>query len=323
MKSIMYALISLFCICVLCPCVPQSASAAFYEQDPSSIFIASTIDDVEIAPTETTSSQGWYESQYEIIIDSLPNELSYYKNEPLDLYGLEVSLILYDQHGYINYVFTSVSPLDYPDVFVVDTSNFDEKAVGTYTLKISCTDEYQAFLPTDTITFDVDVIEETVVETTISTDAATTTTTSTDTTTTTDTSTFTTSTDITTTTDTSTSTTKITTTAATHIASDEELCDWTVKDYEEKTGVTPANAEIEYIEEGTAVITLTDAEGNVLDVYTIDPTTGTGTASDGEEVNLPQTGYSKWYHTAAALAACMIGIGGAMMVGSGIKKKRR
>ena len=65
-----------------------------------------------------------------------------------------------------------------------------------------------------------------------------------------------------------------TTTTPTHIASDEELCNWAVKDYAEKTGVTPENAEIEYTADGNAVITLTDAEGNVLDVYNIDPFTG-------------------------------------------------
>jgi hypothetical protein len=49
------------------------------------------------------------------------------------------------------------------------------------------------------------------------------------------------------------------------------------------------------------------------------PTTATTTG----ETTLPQTGYSKWYHVAAALAACMTGIGGAMVVGSGVMKKKR
>ena len=112
----------------------------------------------------------------------------------------------------------------------------------------------------------------------------------------------------TTSTDTTTSTTK-TTTTTTHIASAEELCEWAVKDYEGKTGVTPANAEIEYTADDTAVITLTDAEGNVLDVYTIDPTTGTGTDSDGGDVNLPQTGYSVVYNYIMLAAAAMVFFG--------------
>lgn len=120
-----------------------------------------------------------------------------------------------------------------------------------------------------------------------------------------------------------TATTETTTTATTHIASDDELCDWAMKDYEEKTGVTPASAEIEYTADDTAIITMIDAEGNILDVYTIDPNTGTGTESDGGEVNLPQTGYSNWYHTTAALAACVTVIGGVMVIGSGVLKKKR
>jgi LPXTG-motif cell wall-anchored protein len=79
-----------------------------------------------------------------------------------------------------------------------------------------------------------------------------------------------------------------------------------VKDYAEKTGVTPGNAEIEYTADGNAVITLTDAEGNVLDIYNIDPFTGVGTESNGGEVNLPQTGYSVIYNYIMLAAAAMM-----------------
>ncbi len=82
-----------------------------------------------------------------------------------------------------------------------------------------------------------------------------------------------------------------------------------MKDYAEKTGTTPENAEIEYTEEGTAVITQTDADGNVLDVYTIDPTTGVGTESDGGEVNLPQTGFSVVYNYIMLAAAVHVNAG--------------
>ncbi|HAG12265.1 MAG TPA: hypothetical protein DCG49_00190, partial [Ruminococcus sp.] len=37
-------------------------------------------------------------------------------------------------------------------------------------------------------------------------------------------------------------------------------------------------------------ITLEDADGNVVDVYTIDPKTGKGTDSANRAVNLPKTG---------------------------------
>lgn len=100
-------------------------------------------------------------------------------------------------------------------------------------------------------------------------------------------------------------TTETTTTATTRIASDEELCDWAAKDYAEKTGITPENAEIEYIADGNAVITLTDAEGSVLDVYNIDPFTGIGAEADGGDVNLPQTGYSNFYKVIVWFAILM------------------
>lgn len=117
-----------------------------------------------------------------------------------------------------------------------------------------------------------------------------------------------------------TATTETTTTATTHIASDEEFCNWAAKDYEGKTGVMPANAEIEYIAEGNAVITLTDVEGNVLDIYTIDPTTGIGKASDGGTVDLPQTGYSNTYKVIIGFAILMT-MGGTVIVAKSRRKR--
>ena len=115
------------------------------------------VSNAEPLPAETTTSQGWYESQYEIIIDSLPDQASYNIGEPLNLTGLKVSLVLYDQHGNMNNIYISVSPADAPKVFVVDTSEFDSTKAGPYAINISCTDKYQAFLPTDMKSFEVDV----------------------------------------------------------------------------------------------------------------------------------------------------------------------
>ena len=74
-------------------------------------------------------------------------------------------------------------------------------------------------------------------------------------------------------TETSTLTTTSSTTSVTNIA-DEDLCSWAINDYQKKTGVTPANAEITARSENACEITLTDENGNVLDVYTVDPKTG-------------------------------------------------
>ncbi|MDE6658355.1 MAG: LPXTG cell wall anchor domain-containing protein [Oscillospiraceae bacterium] len=98
-----------------------------------------------------------------------------------------------------------------------------------------------------------------------------------------------------------------TTTTATvqHIASDEDLCDWAINDYEDKTGITPANAEINQDADGQYEITLTDDTENVLDVYVIDPNTGVGTDSNHEEVNLPQTGNNSLTNILIALSGLM------------------
>ena len=88
-------------------------------------------------------------------------------------------------------------------------------------------------------------------------------------------------------TETSTLTTTSSTTSVTNIA-DEDLCSWAINDYQKKTGIVPANAEITARSENACEITLTDENGNILNVYTVDPKTGTGTDSSNAEVNLPQ-----------------------------------
>ena len=100
-------------------------------------------------------------------------------------------------------------------------------------------------------------------------------------------------------------------TSATHIASNEDLCDWVIVDYEDKTGITADNAEITDEENGNYEITLKDKDEEILDIYIIDPNTGTGTeTNNNKEVNLPQTGnYS--------LTNLMIAVGAFLMTGIG------
>lgn len=82
----------------------------------------------------------------------------------------------------------------------------------------------------------------------------------------------------------------------------------------------------------TTTVTIEGTEANYTAITndvesTITSSTGTTpiiTTTTAEGTTLPQTGYSKWYQTAVALAACMTGIGGAMVIGSDtLKKKRR
>lgn len=115
---------------------------------------------IEKSP-EPTEPTGWYESQYEISIKSLPDRTAYEIGDELDLTGLKVNLDFYDQHGEHHNICSYVSPQDGPDVFIVDTSEFDSSKAGTYKIKISCTDKYQSFLPTYPVSFEVTVTTET------------------------------------------------------------------------------------------------------------------------------------------------------------------
>lgn len=107
--------------------------------------------------TTETTTEIWSESEYVILLDSLPDKTSYKIGEPLELSGLTVSLMFYDSHGGENAVYSGVSPLNYPEVFVVDTSTYDNTTAGSYNIAISCTDAYQGFIQTTPKHFSVDV----------------------------------------------------------------------------------------------------------------------------------------------------------------------
>lgn len=108
-----------------------------------------------------------------------------------------------------------------------------------------------------------------------------------------------------------------------HIASDDDLCKWSLDDYKERTGITAANAELIENSEGMYEIALSDEEGKVLDIYTIDPDTGIGTNSANEEVNLPQTGNSSMRQILIVLGALMlIGLGFYIVKISGVIRRK-
>ena len=85
----------------------------------------------------------------------------------------------------------------------------------------------------------------------------------------------------------------------------EDFKDWAMKDYATKTGNTPAKAALLETADGSYAITLTDEDGEVLDVYTVNPETATGTNMANEVVSLPQTGYSDIYKIFVGLATLM------------------
>ena len=84
----------------------------------------------------------------------------------------------------------------------------------------------------------------------------------------------------------------------------EDFKDWAMKDYATKTGNTPAKAALLETADGNYAITLTDEDGEVLDVYTVNPETATGTNMANEVVSLPQTGYSDIYKIFVGLVLC-------------------
>ncbi|MDE6665053.1 MAG: LPXTG cell wall anchor domain-containing protein, partial [Ruminococcus sp.] len=120
-----------------------------------------------------------------------------------------------------------------------------------------------------------------------------------------------------TTTEASTTTEKLTTnTTVTNIASDEELCNWSVFDYNYKNSENNKNATIAVSAEITEksdnqyLISIKDNSDNILDVYEINPENGIGTDSNSGEVNLPQTGNNSLTNIIIALAALMMTIAG-------------
>lgn len=84
-----------------------------------------------------------YESEGWVTIDSKPDKTSYTIGEELDLTGLKVGL----EYGYgkdgLDVIYRNTSPFDYPDVFSVDTSEFDSTKAGTYNIYVDCIGEYE------------------------------------------------------------------------------------------------------------------------------------------------------------------------------------
>lgn len=127
----------------------------------------------------------------------------------------------------------------------------------------------------------------------------------------------------TTTTEATTTTAEETTTTEvmTNYGTIEEYCAWALTDYKHKTGEKPASTSYSENADGTVEIVLYDKTGEILDIYTIDPITGIGTASDGSEVNLPQTGIVSPTTALVGIGAMSMTIVGVLLIG--ISRKRR
>ena len=109
-----------------------------------------------------------------------------------------------------------------------------------------------------------------------------------------------------------------------YFATVEEMEEMTIKDFKKKTRNTAANAETKVTDDGSVSITLTNYKGDVLDTYTIDPKTGKGTQSNGDEVNLPQTGNNSMTDGLIGFGAFMMTVFGAVFLKmSGVFRRRK
>ncbi len=111
-------------------------------------------------------------------------------------------------------------------------------------------------------------------------------------------------------------------TSVSHCASDDELCEWAAKDFKDRTGTAEVNAEIVSSSDEKYEIKLTGEDGSVLGVYSIDPVTGTGTDSEGEKIDLPQTGRNSPSVLLALVTAFALAVSGSVAMAFSGKKKR-
>ena len=106
--------------------------------------------------------------------------------------------------------------------------------------------------------------------------------------------------------------------------SEEQLIEWAMYDYETRNGAAPADAQLTENEDDTVSIVLTDAAGEILETYVIDPVTGEGVFGDGTYVTLPQTGrYDMTNYYIAFGALLCVGMGLFLVIRSGLLRKKR
>ena len=87
------------------------------------------------------------------------------------------------------------------------------------------------------------------------------------------------------------------------------ICNWAVIDYQGRTIKKVESTEVSVVNDKYE-IKMKDTDGNILDIYTIDPETAEGTNSAGETVSLPQTGNNSMMNILGVFVAFMlIGIG--------------
>ena len=103
----------------------------------------------------------------------------------------------------------------------------------------------------------------------------------------------------------------------------DQLSDYSCKDYAGKNGITPTSTSVSTDTDGSVSVVMYDASGNVLDTYKLDPLTGKGTNTSGAAVDLPQTGNNDHSTAAAATGAGMLAVTGLFVVLRSIGNRKR
>ena len=104
----------------------------------------------------------------------------------------------------------------------------------------------------------------------------------------------------------------------------EQLSDMAAQDYEEKTGIRPANTLPMINADDSVTVALYDENKNPYDAYILDPDTGTGELhSDKSPVSLPQTGNNSTVIAGTIAAAIALTAAGAFaLTKSGMLRKK-
>ena len=112
-----------------------------------------------------------------------------------------------------------------------------------------------------------------------------------------------------------------------HRYTSEDLQKMAAKDYEDKTGIKPADTHSMTNAGGSVTVVFTDEKGEDFDAYTVDPDTGVGEKfSDKSVVNLPQTGVNSLAlagYLAGASAITLLGVGAVIASGKLRRKEEQ
>lgn len=131
--------------------------------------------------TTTSTTTIIYKPRGGFKVTNMPYKTVYNIGEQLDLNGLTIDFIYYDEYNQDQVIFSNIAPMSRPDCFVIDTSDFDPYTAGVYDITLSCTESFAQEYSNNLIPFHIPirVVEQQTTETTTTTTTTSTTTTTT------------------------------------------------------------------------------------------------------------------------------------------------